>query len=79
MAPAFILAANNTSLRALEEVTRTVPIVFAQVADPVGSGHLKFPIGFSLRGDVPKLRLEAPTPDVLRLPRRERAKKPRGS
>ena len=40
MAPAVILAANNTSLRALEGVTRTVPIVFAQVADPVGSGHV---------------------------------------
>ena len=40
MTPAVILAANNTSLRALEGVTRTVPIVFAQVADPVGSGHV---------------------------------------
>ena len=40
MAPAVMLAANNTSLRALEGVTRTVPIVFAQVADPVGSGHV---------------------------------------
>jgi ABC-type uncharacterized transport system substrate-binding protein len=40
MAPAVILAANNTALRALEGVTRTVPIVFAQVADPVGSGHV---------------------------------------
>ena len=40
MAPAVILAANNTSLRALEAVTRAVPIVFAQVADPVGSGHV---------------------------------------
>ena len=40
MAPAVILAANNTALRALQEVTRTVPIVFAQVADPVGSGHV---------------------------------------
>jgi putative ABC transport system substrate-binding protein len=40
MAPAVILAGNNTALRALEGVTRTVPIVFAQVADPVGSGHV---------------------------------------
>ena len=40
MAPAVMLAANNTALRALQEVTRTVPIVFAQVADPVGSGHV---------------------------------------
>jgi putative tryptophan/tyrosine transport system substrate-binding protein len=35
-----MLAGNNTALRALQEVTRTVPIVFAQVADPVGSGHV---------------------------------------
>ena len=35
-----MLAANNTALRVLQEVTRTVPIVFAQVADPVGSGHV---------------------------------------
>ena len=40
MAPAVMLAADNTALRVLQEVTRTVPIVFAQVADPVGSGHV---------------------------------------
>jgi putative tryptophan/tyrosine transport system substrate-binding protein len=40
MAPAVMLAGNNTALKALQEVTRTVPIVFAQVADPVGSGSV---------------------------------------
>ena len=40
MTPAVMLAGNNMALRALQEVTRTVPIVFAQVADPVGSGHV---------------------------------------
>jgi putative tryptophan/tyrosine transport system substrate-binding protein len=40
MAPAVMLAGNNTALKALQEVTRTVPIVFAQVADPIGSGSV---------------------------------------
>jgi putative ABC transport system substrate-binding protein len=40
MAPAVMLAGNNTALTALQEVTRTVPIVFAQVADPEGSGFV---------------------------------------
>ena len=40
MAPAVMLAGNNAALRALQEVTRTVPIVFAQVADPAGSGFV---------------------------------------
>jgi putative ABC transport system substrate-binding protein len=40
IAPAVMLAGNNTALTALQEVNRTVPIVFAQVADPVGSGFV---------------------------------------
>jgi ABC-type uncharacterized transport system substrate-binding protein len=40
MAPAVILAGNNAALRALQEVPHTGPIVFAQVADPVGSGFV---------------------------------------
>jgi putative ABC transport system substrate-binding protein len=40
MAPAVILAGNNAALRALQEVHHTGPIVFAQVADPVGSGFV---------------------------------------
>jgi ABC-type uncharacterized transport system substrate-binding protein len=40
MAPEVMLAANNTALRALQEVPYTGPIVFAQVADPVGTGSV---------------------------------------
>ena len=40
MAPAVMLAGNNMALRALQEVPHTGPIVFAQVADPVGSGYV---------------------------------------
>src|SRR5262245_23740747 len=40
IAPAVMLAGNNTALTALQEVNRTVPIVFAQVADPAGSGFV---------------------------------------
>jgi len=40
IAPAVMLAGNNAALTALQEVNRTVPIVFAQVADPVGSGFV---------------------------------------
>jgi putative tryptophan/tyrosine transport system substrate-binding protein len=40
MAPAVMLAGNNMALRALQEAPHTGPIVFAQVADPVGSGHV---------------------------------------
>jgi putative tryptophan/tyrosine transport system substrate-binding protein len=38
--PAAILAAATTALVALQRATRTVPIVFAQVTDPVGSGFV---------------------------------------
>ncbi len=38
MAPAVMLAGNNQALRALQEVPHREPIVFAQVADPIGSG-----------------------------------------
>src|SRR5262245_15864329 len=40
MAPAIMLAGNNMALRALQDVAHTGPIVFAQVADPVGSGYV---------------------------------------
>jgi ABC-type uncharacterized transport system substrate-binding protein len=40
MAPTVMLAGNNAALKALQEVTRTMPIVFAQVADPAGSGFV---------------------------------------
>ena len=36
-----ILAAASPAVAALQEATRTVPIVFAQVSDPVGSGFVE--------------------------------------
>ena len=41
LAPEVIFAAGGTSLGVLLQVTRTVPIVFAIVPDPVGSGFVK--------------------------------------
>ena len=38
LAPDVILAGGGTSLRSLLQATSTVPIVFANVPDPVGSG-----------------------------------------
>jgi putative ABC transport system substrate-binding protein len=40
LAPEVIFAAGGTSLGTLLQVTRTVPIVFAIVPDPVGSGFV---------------------------------------
>src|SRR5262249_10109950 len=36
-----VFVSGNDSMGALLQATRTVPIVFAQVADPVGSGFVK--------------------------------------
>jgi putative ABC transport system substrate-binding protein len=41
LAPDVILANSSTSVSALLQVTRTVPIVFAAVADPVGAGYVE--------------------------------------
>jgi putative tryptophan/tyrosine transport system substrate-binding protein len=38
--PDVILASATTSLTALQQATRTIPIVFAQVTDPVGAGFV---------------------------------------
>src|SRR5262245_5597692 len=38
LAPDVILATNTPTVIALQQVTRTVPIVFATVGDPVGAG-----------------------------------------
>src|SRR5215467_10756579 len=38
LAPDVILASATPSVQALQQATRTVPIVFAQVGDPVGMG-----------------------------------------
>jgi ABC-type uncharacterized transport system substrate-binding protein len=41
LAPDVILASGGTTLGPLHQVTRTVPIVFAAVADPVGGGFVE--------------------------------------
>jgi putative ABC transport system substrate-binding protein len=41
LAPDVILASATVSLAALQRVTSTIPIVFAQVTDPVGAGFVK--------------------------------------
>ena len=41
LAPDVILAGGGTSLRYLVQATSTLPIVFANVPDPVGSGQVK--------------------------------------
>jgi putative ABC transport system substrate-binding protein len=40
LAPDVILASATPSVQALQQATRTVPIVFAIVADPVGAGFV---------------------------------------
>src|SRR5262249_5804487 len=40
LAPDVIVAMSNTSIGPLLQVTRTIPIVFANVVDPVGSGYV---------------------------------------
>src|SRR5262249_260982 len=41
LAPDVILATGNPVVEALQRVTRTVPIVFVTVADPVGAGFVE--------------------------------------
>jgi putative ABC transport system substrate-binding protein len=41
LAPDAILVASNPALAALRQHTRTIPIVFVAVADPVGSGFIE--------------------------------------
>ena len=41
LAPDVILASASPSVQALQRVTRTVPIVFAQVSDPVAAGFVQ--------------------------------------
>jgi putative ABC transport system substrate-binding protein len=41
LAPDVIFTSGSASMGVLLEATRTVPIVFANVPDPVGSGHVK--------------------------------------
>jgi putative tryptophan/tyrosine transport system substrate-binding protein len=41
LAPDVLLASGTPSVQALQKVTRTVPIVFALVADPIGAGFVE--------------------------------------
>jgi putative ABC transport system substrate-binding protein len=41
LAPAVILVQSNLGVAAMQKATRTIPIVFASVADPVGSGFVE--------------------------------------
>jgi putative ABC transport system substrate-binding protein len=41
LAPDVLFAGGDTALAALQGATRTVPIVFSNVADPVGAGHVE--------------------------------------
>ena len=41
LAPALNVASASSSVAALQRVTRSIPIVFASVADPVGAGFVK--------------------------------------
>jgi putative ABC transport system substrate-binding protein len=41
LAPDVILASGNPSVAALQQATRSVPIVFAQINDPVASGYVE--------------------------------------
>jgi ABC-type uncharacterized transport system substrate-binding protein len=41
LAPDVIVVVGNATMVALSQATRTVPIVFSQVADPMGSGFVK--------------------------------------
>jgi putative ABC transport system substrate-binding protein len=40
LAPDVILASASSSVAALQQTTRTVPIVFTVVIDPVGAGYV---------------------------------------
>jgi putative ABC transport system substrate-binding protein len=40
LAPDVIFSVGSSAMGALQQVTRTVPIVFAVVVDPVGAGHV---------------------------------------
>jgi putative ABC transport system substrate-binding protein len=40
LAPDVILTSGSVTVRPLQQATRTVPIVFVQVVDPVGSGYV---------------------------------------
>jgi putative tryptophan/tyrosine transport system substrate-binding protein len=41
LAPDVVVSSGTPAVAALEQVTSTMPIVFVQVPDPVGSGHVE--------------------------------------
>jgi putative ABC transport system substrate-binding protein len=77
LAPDVIVISGNATVVPLSHATRTVPIVFAQVADPVGSGFVKtmarpggnvtgfVQFDYSLSGKWPEL-LKQIAPNVTR-------------
>jgi putative ABC transport system substrate-binding protein len=77
LAPDVILATNGLVLAQLQQETRTIPIVFTQITDPVGSGYVDSlarpggnitgftPGEFSMYGKYPEM-LKQVAPDVKR-------------
>jgi putative ABC transport system substrate-binding protein len=78
LAPDVILTSSSVTVRPLQQATRTIPIVFVQVIDPVGSGYVESlarPGGnttgfaqseYSLSGKLAELLKEA-APNVTRV------------
>jgi putative ABC transport system substrate-binding protein len=69
LAPDVILGAVTTSVRALLEITRTIPIVFASATDPVGGGliaSLARPGGNVTGFSVQEFGLRAKSLEVLK-------------
>jgi putative ABC transport system substrate-binding protein len=77
LAPDVLLAAGSQSTAALLQTTRTVPIVFVNVVDPVGAGFVKrlarpggnateFTLTRSVRASSRGWRAQAATPPSLR-------------
>jgi hypothetical protein len=58
LAPDVIVAAGSAAMAALQQTTRTVPIVFMHVVDPVGRGFVEsLPrLGGNATGFVPNRR-----------------------
>jgi putative ABC transport system substrate-binding protein len=78
LAPDVLLATNLVALGPLQQVTRTLPIVFAQATDPVGGGYVEnlarpggnatgfMSIEYSMSGKWPEL-LKQIAPSVTRV------------
>jgi putative ABC transport system substrate-binding protein len=78
LAPDVLLATNLVALGPLQQVTRTLPIVFAQATDPVGGGYVEnlarpggnatgfMSVEYSMSGKWPEL-LKQIAPSVTRV------------